>query len=139
MKQNKYNYSVFNEILIDKPCKTWYYKGVPKEQNRKTGYSQHKEEFIMIKVTVDIDRWYKYKDYMWGGALTTLDDVVEQGREDEALDIIEEYFSEDTLGYIPSLTELNDFIWFNLPDIMHLYDNEDDNDEDDEEYDEEEE
>ena len=31
----------------------------------------------MIKVTVDMDRWYKYKDYMWGGALTTLDDVVE--------------------------------------------------------------
>ena len=96
----------------------------------------------MIKVTVDIDRWYKYKDYMWGGALTTLDDVVEQGREDEALDIIEEYFSEDRLGYIPSLTELNDFIWFNLPDIMHLYDNEDDEEEeedDDEDYEDDEE
>ena len=92
----------------------------------------------MIKVTVDIDRWYKYKDYMWGGALTTLDDVVEQGREYEAMDIIDEYFSEDTLGYIPSLTELNDFLWFELPDIMHLYDEDDDeddnNDEDDEEY-----
>ena len=88
----------------------------------------------MIKVTVDMDRWYKYKDYMWGGALTTLDNVVEQGREDEAMVIIDEYLSEDTLGYIPSLTELNDFLWFSLPDIMHLYDNEeysDDSDEDD--------
>ena len=99
-------------------------------KQKKTGYF-HKEEFIM-KVTVDIDRWYKYKDYMWGGALTTLDDVVEQGREYEAMDIIEEYFSEDTLGYIPSLTELNDFLWFELPDIMHLYDDEE-YDEDDEE------
>lgn len=133
----------FNEILIDKPCKAWYYIVVPREQNRKTGYSQHKEEFVMIKVTVDMDRWYKYKDYMWGGALTTLDDVVEQGREDEAMVIIDEYFSEDTLGYIPSLTELNDFLWFSLPDIMHLYDNEeysdDDDEDDDKEYEEDEE
>ena len=97
----------------------------------------------MIKVTVDIDRWYKYKDYMWGGALTTLDDVVKQGREYEAMEIIEEYMSEDVLGYIPSLTELNDFIWFRLPEIMYLYDEDDDenddDDEDDEEYKEDEE
>ncbi len=97
----------------------------------------------MIKVTVDMDRWYKYKDYMWGGALTTLDDVVEQGREDEAMVIIDEYFSEDTLGYIPSLTELNDFLWFSLPDIMHLYDDEeysdDDDEDDDKEYEDDEE
>ena len=26
---------VFNEILIDKPCKAWYYISVPGEQNRK--------------------------------------------------------------------------------------------------------
>ena len=96
-----------------------------------------------MKVTVEKNDWYDYKENAWGGALNTLDDVVEQGREDEAVDIIEEYFSEDTLGYIPSLTELNDFIWFKLPDIMHLYDEDDDenddDDEDDEEYKEDEE
>ena len=96
-----------------------------REQNRKTGYSQHKEEFIM-KVTVERDGWYDYKENAWGGALTTLDDVVKQGREYEAMEIIEEYMSEDALGYIPSETEVNDFIWFNLSDIMHLYDEEDD-------------
>lgn len=79
----------------------------------------------MIKVTVERDGWHDYKENAWGGALTTLDDVVEQGREYEAMDIIEDYFSEDRLGYIPSATELNDFIWFERPDIMHLYDNED--------------
>ena len=97
-------------------------------------------EFIMIKVTVDIDSWYKYKDYAWGEARITLDDVEKQGREEEAMEIIEEYMSEDALGYIPSATELNDFIWFELSDIMHLYDNEDDsddNDKDEEEYEEE--
>ena len=92
----------------------------------------------MIKVTVERDGWYDYKENAWGGAISTLDDVVEQGREDEAMDIIEEYFSEDRLGYIPSATELNDFLWFELPDIMHLYDNEDD-DEDEEEHEEDEE
>ena len=99
----------------------------------------------MIKVTVDMDRWYKYKDYMWGGALNRLNDVEEQGREEEAMNIIEDCMSEDVLGYIPSEAEVNDFIWFDLPDIMHLYDedddeedDEDDNEEDDEEDDEEE-
>lgn len=86
----------------------------------------------MIRVTVERDGWHDYKENAWGGAISTLNEVVEQGREYEAMDIIEEYMSEDTLGYIPSATELNDFLWFNLPDIMHLYDNEDDDDEDDE-------
>ena len=89
-----------------------------------------------MKITVDIDSWHKYKDYAWGEARITLDDVEKQGREYEAMDIIEEYFSEDRLGYIPSATELNDFIWFDLPDVMHLYDNEDDGE--DEEYEDEE-
>lgn len=93
----------------------------------------------MIRVTVERDGWHDYKENAWGGAISTLNEVVEQGREYEAMDIIEEYMSEDTLGYIPSATELNDFLWFNLPDIMHLYDEDDDDEEDDEEYEEDEE
>ena len=85
-------------------------------------YDGEEGEFIMIKVTVERDGWYDYKENAWGGAITTLDDVEKQGREYEAVGIIEDNFSEDTLGYIPSATELNDFIWFELPDIMHLYD-----------------
>ena len=125
----------FNEILIDKPCMVWYYIGVPREQNRKENRVFHKEEFIM-KVTVERDGWYDYKENAWGGAISTLNDIEEQDREEEAIEIIEEYMSEDTLGYIPSETEVNDFIWFNLSDIMHLYeedDDEDDNDDEDEE------
>ena len=85
-------------------------------------YDGEEGEFIMIKVTVEKDGWYDYKENAWGGAITTLDDAEKQGREYEAVGIIEDNFSEDTLGYIPSATELNDFIWFELPDIMHLYD-----------------
>ena len=93
----------------------------------------------MIRITVERDGWYDYKENAWGGAISTLNEVEAQDKENEAIEIIEEYMSEDTLGYIPSETELNDFLWFNLPDIMHLYDNEDDDDEDEEEYEEDEE
>ena len=94
----------------------------------------------MIKVTVERDGWYDYEQNAWGGARATLDEVVKQGREYEAMEIIEEYFSEDVLGHIPSEIELNDFIWFDLQDVMHLYDNEDDEEEeDDEEYEDDEE
>ena len=96
-----------------------------------------------MKVTVERKGWYDYKKNAWDGAISTLNEVEAQDRENEAVEIIEEYMSEDTLGYIPSDTEVNDFIWFNLPDIMHLYDEDDDedddNDEDDEEYEEDEE
>ena len=94
----------------------------------------------MIKVTIERDGWYDYKENAWGGAISTLNEVEAQDKENEAMEIIEEYMSEDTLGYIPSETEVNDFIWFNLSDIMHLYDEDDNNnDEADEEYEEEEE
>ena len=93
-----------------------------------------------MKVTVDRDGWRDYKENAWGGALNTLDDIEKQGREEEAMIILEEYLSEDVLEYIPSETEVNNFIWFNLSDIMHLYDEDDDEEEeDDEEYEEDEE
>ena len=82
----------------------------------------------MIKITIERD-WYDCKENAWGGAISTLNEVEAQGKENEAMEIIEEYMSEDTLGYIPSETEVNDFIWFNLSDIMHLYDEDDDEEE----------
>lgn len=78
----------------------------------------------MIRVTVEKNSWYDYKENVWGGARAVLDEVVEQSREEEAMKIIEECMSEDVLGYIPSEPEVNDFIGFSLPDIMHLYDDE---------------
>ena len=88
-----------------------------------------------MKVTVERDGWYDYKENAWGGAISTLNEIELQDKENEAVEIIEEYMSEDILGYIPSDTEVNDFIWFNLSDIMHLYDEDDDEEEeDDEEY-----
>ena len=96
----------------------------------------------MIRVAIEKNGWHDYKENAWGGAISTLNEIEAQDRENEAVEIIEEYMSEDTLGYIPSETEVNDFIWFNLSDIMHLYDEDDDKEEeeeDDEEYEEDEE
>lgn len=58
------------------------------------------------------------KEESWSGARDTLLEIVEQGREEEAMQIIEEAFSDD----IPTETQVNDFIWFELADIMNLYD-----------------
>ena len=74
-----------------------------------------------MKVTVERDGWRDYKENAWGGAIITLDDIEKQGREEEAKIILEDYFSEEVFGRIPSETEVNDFIWFKLPDIMLLY------------------
>ena len=74
-----------------------------------------------MKVTVEREFWCDYKENAWGGAIITLDDIEKQGREEEAKIILEDYFSEDVFGRIPSETEVNDFIWFKLPDIMLLY------------------
>ena len=82
-----------------------------------------------MKVTVERDGWYDYKENAWGGAISTVNEVELQDKENEAVEIIEEYMSEDVLGYIPSDTEVNDFIWFKLPDIMHLYDEDDEEEE----------
>ena len=92
-----------------------------------------------MKVTVERYGWDDYKENAWGGAISTLNEIEAQDKENEAVEIIEEYMSEDVLGYIPSETEVNDFIWFNLSNIMRLYDNEDDSDYNDEEYEEDEE
>ena len=65
----------------------------------------------------------------WSGAVEVCKEIIMQKRENEAMCLIEEMFWEE----IPTDTQLNDFIWFELGDLMHLWDTEDDDDEDDEE------
>lgn len=65
----------------------------------------------------------------WSGAIQVCNEVIKQGKENEAMCLIEEIFLEE----IPTDTQLNDFIWFELGDLMHLWNDEDDADEDEEE------
>lgn len=88
-----------------------------------------------MKVVVELDTWQELFRNSWSGALDTLREIEAQGREEEALAILEELFNPDMYGEIPSETAMNDYIWFELADDMNLY-GDDEEDEDDEEEDE---
>lgn len=74
----------------------------------------------------ELNNWYELKDMVWSGAVDTLAEVERQDREQEALDLIEDVFYDE----VPTATQVNDFIWFDLADMMGLYDEEDEEEED---------
>ena len=84
-----------------------------------------------MKVVVELDNWQEFYRNSWAGALDTLREIEKQGREEEALAMLEELFNPDVCGAIPSETDVNDYIWFELADDMNLYDY-DEEEEDDE-------
>ena len=69
-------------------------------------------------VKTEIDDFDAIAAMVWSGAVQVCQEIIQQGRETEAMCLIEEMFWED----IPTETQLNDFIWFELGDIMHLWD-----------------
>nr|DAU04312.1 MAG TPA: hypothetical protein [Inoviridae sp.] len=73
---------------------------------------------ITVRKEYEFENIRDILEQSWSGAKDTLEEVIEQGRENEAMQIIEDAFFEST----PTLTQLNDFIWFELPEIMNLYD-----------------
>nr|DAF57447.1 MAG TPA: hypothetical protein [Myoviridae sp. ctqfO1] len=73
---------------------------------------------LTVRKEMNFDSLYELYDESWSGAMGTLDEIIKQGREEEAMQIIEETFSDE----IPTDTQVNDFIWFELEDIMNLYD-----------------
>lgn len=86
-------------------------------------------------VTTELNTWQELFRNSWAGALDTLREIEEQGREEEALDILEELFDPAVWGKIPSETDVNDYIWFDLADHMNLYGDDDEEDEDDDDED----
>lgn len=77
---------------------------------------------MAIKIQKEIDTFAELMNNSWSGALETLREIESQGREDEAMQILEECTNGST--EIPTDTDLNNFIWFDLADIMNLYDDE---------------
>lgn len=65
--------------------------------------------------------------FCWSGAQSRLDEIEELGLEDEFMEYLEEMFSDDT-DY--TLTDINDFIWFECDEWIeeHKEENEDDDD-----------
>lgn len=68
-------------------------------------------------VISEIDNFYVIDEMAWSGAVDVCKEIIRQHREDEAMCLIEEAFLEE----IPTATQLNDFVWFELGDLMHLW------------------
>ena len=85
-------------------------------------------------VKTRIDNFYAVADMAWSGAVDVCKEIIKQHRENEAMCLIEEIFAET----MPTETQLNDFIWFELGDLMHLWNDEDDAEEDEDDAEEEE-
>lgn len=70
----------------------------------------------------EINDFYEIADMAWSGAVDVCQEIIRQDRANEAMCLIEEIFMEE----MPTETQLNDFIWFELGDLMHLWDAEED-------------
>ena len=54
------------------------------------------------------------KNQCWSGAEDTLKDIEDAGLEDEFMNLLEELFCDET----PTMTEVNDYIWFEAPNWL---------------------
>lgn len=55
-------------------------------------------------------------DNCWSGAIDTLKIIEENEKEEEFMDLLQMYYDADMS--IPTMTELNDFIWFESDTIF---------------------
>lgn len=78
----------------------------------------------MIQYKDEIDYFADLKDLCWGGASQRLDEIEELDLEDEFMDYLQEIFCDET----PTLTEINDFIWFDCDDWIEEHKGEEDDD-----------
>lgn len=68
-------------------------------------------------IKVEVEGFYWLKDNCWGGAIDTLNTIEDNEKEDEFIDWLEQCFD---CGYneLPTLTELNDYLWFEDEEIF---------------------
>ena len=92
---------------------------------------------LAVKAVKYIDEFYELKGICWAGASDVLDLIEEEGLEEEAMQVINEYFDNEEEEI--EETSLNDFIWFELEDVMKEYGYLTENDEEEEEPEEDEE
>lgn len=71
----------------------------------------------MVQVISTRNDFDEIANNAWSGAITVCKEIYRQHRSSEAMAIIEDYFEGEYL----TETALNDFVWFELADIMNLY------------------
>lgn len=62
----------------------------------------------MFEVKIEINDWYELTEQLWGGAKDRISDIEEYGMEDTIMQWIEDCFCDE----IPTITQINDLIWF---------------------------
>lgn len=84
---------------------------------------KEEKKMITITVTTEYNGFWQLLESSWSGALDVLNRVQEEGRTDEAMERIAEYAEmvQESTGAPPEDVQVNDFIWFDLPDEMNLY------------------
>ena len=70
-----------------------------------------------MKVVEEITSFDAIMDNAWSGAITVCKEICRQHRTEEAMEILEVYLGD---GYVTA-TAVNDFVWFELADLMNLY------------------
>lgn len=63
----------------------------------------------MVEIKEELGFW-DLRSRCWSGAIDTLNRIEKEGLEDEFISWLEMYYSD--LDYIPTMTELNDLLWF---------------------------
>lgn len=66
-------------------------------------------------VKMEIESFYWLENNCWSGALDRLKEIRENGLEDEFMEYLQTFF-DYSFDEIPTMTELNDFIWFEVDD-----------------------
>lgn len=59
---------------------------------------------------MEIKKEYNFYDLLddcWSGAISTLEKIQEEGKENELIDFLESMFVD-----IPTMTDINDLLWF---------------------------
>lgn len=60
-----------------------------------------------MEVITEYGNYWDLKEHSWSGALDTLADIENAGKEEELMDFLEEMFTDRT----PTDTEINDLLW----------------------------
>lgn len=74
----------------------------------------------MIEYKNEINNFWDLKDLWWSGAISRLEEIEKLRLENEFMAYLEEMFD---YGETPSLTEINDFIWFECDNWIEQHKN----------------
>lgn len=69
------------------------------------------------------------KERCWSGAVSTLETIEEAGKEEELMDCLQELFNASG-NEVPTITDINDFLWFDEELLNNLGINEEAENED---------